>query len=76
MRKFFKNIKNRACETLANVQATIESKKAEGYVDSAVKIIISVVVGGALLAGLYTLFSGTVIPNLQSEIGEMFNYGA
>lgn len=74
MRKFFKNIKNRACETLANVQATIESKKAEGYVDSAVKIIISVVVGGALLAGLYTLFSGTVIPNLQTEIGEMFNY--
>ena len=76
MRKFFKNIKNRACETLANVQATIESKKAEGYVDSAVKIIISVVVGGALLAGLYTLFSGTVIPNLPSEIGERFNYGA
>ena len=74
MRKFFKNIKNRVNEAIVNVQATIESKKAEGYVDSAVKIIISVVVGGALLAGLYTLFSGTVIPNLQTEIGEMFNY--
>ena len=74
MRKFFKNIKNRACETLANVQATIESKKAEGYVDSAVKIIIAVVIGGVILAGLYTLFSTTVIPTLNTEIEGLFNY--
>ena len=74
MRKFFKNIKNRVNEAIVNVQATIESKKAEGYVDSAVKIIIAVVIGGVILAGLYTLFNTTVIPRLETEIGEMFNY--
>ena len=74
MRKFFKNIKNRVNEAIVNVQATIESKKAEGYVDSAVKIIIAVVIGGVILAGLYTLFSTTVIPTLNTEIEGLFNY--
>ena len=74
MRKLFNNIKNRVNDAIVNVQATIESKKAEGYVDSAVKIIIAVVIGGVILAGLYTLFNTTVIPRLETEIGEMFNY--
>ena len=74
MKKLFNNIKNRVNEAIVNVQATIESKKAEGYVDSAVKIIIAVVVGGVILAGLYTLFNTTIIPRLETEIGEMFNY--
>ena len=42
--------------------------------DSGVKIIIAVVLGGLLLAGLYTLFNTTIIPNVTSEISEMFNY--
>ena len=74
MRKFFKNIKNKMDQAVVNVQATIESKKAEGYVDTGVKIIIAVVIGGVLLAGLYTLFNGTIIPTLSTEIGNMFNY--
>lgn len=38
------------------------------------KIIISVVVGGVILAGLYALFKTTILPNLNTEIGKMFNY--
>ena len=74
MRKLFNNIKNRVNEAIVNVQATIESKKAEGYVDSAVKIIIAVVVGGVILAGLYALFNTTIIPTLNTEIDGLFNY--
>ena len=44
------------------------------YVDTGVKIIISVVVGGVILAGLYALFKTTILPNLNTEIGKMFNY--
>ena len=40
MRKFFKNIKNRAERAVVSVQTTLQSKKAEGYVDTGVKIII------------------------------------
>ena len=44
------------------------------YIDTAVKIIIGVVIGGVLLAGLYTLFNNTVIPTLTTKIGQMFSY--
>jgi len=32
------------------------------------------VIGGVLLAGLYTLFNTSVIPTLTTKIGEMFSY--
>ena len=74
MRKFFNNIKSKVNQAVVNVQATIESKKAEGYVDTGVKIIIAVVLGGVILAGLYTLFNTTIIPTLTQKITQMFNY--
>ena len=75
MRKFFKNIKNRAERAVVSVQTTLASKKAEGYVDTGVKIIIGVVIGGVILAGLYALFNTTILPSLEGQISEMFNYG-
>jgi hypothetical protein len=74
MRKFFKNIKNKVNQAVVNVQATIASKRAEGYVDTGVKIIIGVVIGGVILAGLYALFNTTIIPTLTEKISNMFNY--
>ena len=74
MKKLFNFIKNKKEAAKNAVMATVASIKAEGYVDTGVKIIISVVIGGVILAGLYTLFNGTIIPNLNTEIGEMFNY--
>ena len=47
----------------------LKEKKAEGYVDTAIKILIAVVLGALLLAGLfasggqYPLFQGTCIGN-------------
>ena len=76
MRKTMNFIKNKIDKDATNVHSMLVSKSAEGYVDTGVKIIIAVVIGGVILAGLYTLFSGTIIPNLNTEIGEMFNYGA
>lgn len=46
----------------------------EGYVDTAVKILIAVVLGALLLAGLYALFKDTVLPTLVQRVQEMFNY--
>ena len=75
MRKFFRNLKNRAERAVVSVQTTLQSKKAEGYVDTGVKIIIGVVIGGVILAGLYALFNTTIIPSLEGKIADMFNYG-
>ena len=59
---------------IVSAKTALESKRGEGYIDTGVKIIIGVVIGGVILAGLYTLFNGTVIPTLTTEIQEMFNY--
>lgn len=40
----------------------------------AVKILIAVVLGALLLAGLYALFGEVVMPTLTDKIKEMFNY--
>lgn len=52
----------------------VANNSGENYVDSAVKILIAVVLGGLLLAGLYTLFGDVVMPTLTRKIQEMFNY--
>jgi hypothetical protein len=42
----------------------------------AVKILIAVVLGALLLAGLYALFGDVVMPTLVNRIQSMFNYGS
>ena len=74
MKKFFNNIKNKVNSAVVSAKVAIDNKKAEGYIDTGVKIIIGVVIGGVILAGLYTLFNSTVLPTLTTKIGEMFNY--
>ena len=59
---------------VATAKATIATKKAEGYVDSGVKILIAVVIGALLLAGLYALFNTTIMPTVTTKITELFSY--
>jgi uncharacterized membrane protein len=74
MRNFINKIKSKFQKATVTAKVAVENKRAEGYIDTAVKIIIGVVIGGVILAGLYTLFNTTVIPTLTSKIGEMFSY--
>ena len=74
MKNFINKLKSKFQKSVTTVQIVIAEKRAEGYIDTAVKIIIGVVIGGVLLAGLYTLFNNTVIPTLTTKIGQMFSY--
>lgn len=49
-------------------------KRGEGTVSQAILILISVVLGALLLAGLYTLFEDIILPTLAEKIKEMFDY--
>lgn len=71
---FTNGLKERCASTFTATKAVMAGNVAEGYVDSAIKIIIAVVIGGLLLAGLYTLFNSTVIPSLTTKVTEMFSY--
>lgn len=59
---------------MMQAKAKLMETSGEGYVDTAVKILIAVVLGALLLAGLYALFNNTVLPTLVNRIKEMFNY--
>ena len=74
MKKLFNKIQNKMNGLAIRAKTTIENVKAEGYVDTGVKIIIAVVVGAVILAGLYALLNTVIIPRLNTEIQGMFNY--
>ena len=67
MKKTINTIATRAKTALTN-------NCGEGYVDTGVKILIAVVIGALLLAGLYTLFNTTIMPTVTSKVTELFNY--
>jgi len=54
--------------------AALRGNDGEGFVDTALKILISVVVGALLLAGLYLLFKDTLLPTLTQRIIDLFDY--
>jgi len=74
MKKFINSIRNKINSAACAVQSAIATKKAEGYVDSGVKILIAVVIGALLLGLLYTLFNSTIMPTVTTKITELFSY--
>ena len=74
MKKLINSIKTKVNSAIISARTAIESTSGEGYIDTGVKIIIGVVIGGVILAGLYALFNTTIIPTLTSKIAQMFNY--
>ena len=74
MRKLFNTIRDKANAAVISAKTIIANKKAEGYVDSGVKILIAVVIGALLLAGLYALFNSTIMPTVTQKITGLFNY--
>lgn len=76
MKKLWNKIKNKANELTVRAKSAVENVKAEGYVDSGVKILIAVVIGALLLAGLYALFNNTIMPTVTQKVQDLFNYHA
>lgn len=74
MRKIKEKVENLAQMILTSVHRITHEEKAENFVDSAIKILIAVVIGALLLAGLYKLFEDSVLPILTERVTEMFNY--
>lgn len=54
--------------TVLSVKRLIHEEKAENFVDTAIKILMAVVIGALLLAGLYKLFADTVLPTLTQRV--------
>lgn len=55
MKKILKKIENKGQSARNKIQNVIQDQTGENYVDVGVKILIAVVIGALLLAGLYAL---------------------
>lgn len=73
-----KNLLRRANKIMTRkaiaAKAAVGNNHGEGYIDTAIRILIAVVLGALLLGGLYLLFGDVVMPTLNERIIEMFNY--
>jgi len=76
MKNLISKVRNFGTAAVCRVQTALSNNKGEGFVDTAVKILMAVVIGALVLAGLYLLFSSTIMPTLTQRITEMFNYGS
>ena len=50
--------------------------RGEGHINTAVKIIIAVIIGALILGGIYLLFAGDggIMGKLDDEVNEMMDY--
>ena len=89
MKKFIKKITHTAKSAVTCVKTAVGNSMSavlafnrravcgnagEGYIDTAVKVLIAVVLGALVLAGLYALLNDTVMPTVTQKITEMFSY--
>ena len=74
MKKIINTIQNKLVTIATRSKTALTNTRGEGYVDSGVKILIAVVIGALLLAGLYTLFNTTIMPTVTSKVTELFSY--
>ena len=73
-KKFLNKITRKVDNALINATCALESRKAEGYVDTGVKILIAVVLGALVLSLLYALLKTTVMATVTTRVAGLFNY--
>ena len=73
-KNFVRSIPEKIEAAVVRTQTVLADSTAENYVGEGVKVLIAVVIGALLLAGLYTLFNSTIMPTVTSKIQSLFNY--
>ena len=76
MKKFLDKLRRGANNLAIGAKCALHTRKAEGYVDTGVKILIAVVLGALVLTLLYALLNGTVMPKVTEKVNSMFAYTA
>lgn len=81
MKKLFNNMRAKANQMSIKamsykreVVTALTDTSGEGYLDTVIKLLIAIVLGALLLAGLYALFNNVVMPRLETEVTNMFDY--
>ena len=63
-----------AARLVSRTKAALKNREAQGTLDVAITVLISIVLGALILAGLYLIVNSTVLPTITQRIKDMFNY--
>lgn len=74
MKKMIQKAKYHAIKMVLTARGVLTDDSGEGALDIGIAILIAVVLGALLLAGLYALFGNTILPTITTKIKDMFNY--
>lgn len=56
------------------VMSVLKDNSGQGSVETAIQILVAVVLGALILAGLYAIMDDTILPTLRERLEEMFDY--
>lgn len=81
MQNLMKKLQAKAMTTAYSAKAEVNKAKAvlsnrsgQGALDTAIQVLISIVLGALILGGLYLILNATVLPEITDRIRDMFNY--
>ncbi len=74
MKKMMRRAEKKAIELRGKVKALLLDEKGEASLEVALKILVSIVLGALILAGLYALIGDVVLPQIQQRVIDMFNF--
>lgn len=73
-RKLMRNMMNSLNMVYGRTRIILADQSGQGALDQVVSILISIVLGALLLAGLYALFADTLLPAIQEKVMDIFDY--
>lgn len=69
-----RSAKQKVQELTDRTKNVLADRTGQGTLDVAITVLISIVLGALILAGLYLIVNSTVLPTITKRIEDMFNY--
>ena len=67
-------VKQKARELAGRTKEALANREGQGTLDVAITVLISIVLGALILAGLYLIVDSTLLPTITQRIKDMFDY--
>ena len=61
---------------MKNFILKMQSKAAEGSIETAIKVLTAVVLGALIMIGLYAIVNNLVLPTTSTKVNSLFNYSS
>ncbi|EGW41469.1 DUF6133 family protein [Desulfosporosinus sp. OT] len=74
MQNLINKVQVKTAVAIVRAKAALSNRSGQGALDTAIQVLISIVLGALILGGLYLILNATVLPTITDRIKDMFNY--